>query len=55
LTAPIGRSGFSSRASMKQPHHFSAPRRRQLENGQIDAGSNGWWGLAERGWKLSRR
>src|SRR5882757_4524363 len=41
LTAPIGRSGFSSRASMKQPHHFSAPRRRQLENGQIDAGSNG--------------
>jgi hypothetical protein len=30
----------SGRAGVKQPHHFSAPRRRQLENGQIDAGTN---------------
>ena len=31
LTAPIGRSGLSSRASMKPPHQTSGQRRRQLE------------------------
>jgi hypothetical protein len=30
----------TGRAGVKQPHHFSASRRRQLENGHIDAGTN---------------
>jgi hypothetical protein len=33
------------RAGVKQAHHFSAPRRRQSENGQIDAGTNSLVGL----------
>jgi len=35
----------SGRAGVKQPHHFSAAWRRQLENGQIDAGGNSLVGL----------
>jgi hypothetical protein len=35
----------SGRAGVKQAHHFSALRRRQSENGQIDAGVNSLVGL----------
>jgi hypothetical protein len=42
---PKDAAACSGRAGVKQPHHFSAPRRRQLENGQIDAGINWLVGL----------
>jgi hypothetical protein len=32
LTAPVGRSGLSGRASIKPTHHLSAPQQRQLES-----------------------
>jgi len=37
---PRDAAACPGRAGVKQPHHFSAPGRRQLENGQIDAGAN---------------
>jgi hypothetical protein len=40
----------SGRAGVKQPHHFSAAWRRQLENGQIDAGANSLVGLINPRW-----
>jgi hypothetical protein len=41
VTATYGdAAACSGRAGVKQPHHFSVLRRRQLENGQIDAGIN---------------
>jgi hypothetical protein len=36
-----GNVGFFSPRDAKRRHHFSAPSRRQLENGQIDVGSSG--------------
>src|SRR5882724_4276185 len=42
-----------SPASMKRPHHSSVSWRRQLENGQIDAGSRSCMGSDDSGGEIS--